>query len=71
MLTCVTDIPSKGYHFKKWKAKQALHDALKWNTPCRDKNVKYYGIQHGLKKDFELNVDISASNLWSQDDAKS
>ena len=31
----------------------------------------YYGIQHGLKKDFEPNVDISATYLWSKDDAKS
>ena len=44
----------------KWKAKQELYDAAKCNTPCRDNNDKYYGIQHGLKKDFEPHVDISA-----------
>ena len=51
--------------------KQALYDASKCNTPSRDKNVKYFDIQHGLKKDFEPHVDISAAYLWSQDDAKS
>ena len=32
---------------------------------------KYCGIQHGLKKDFEPHVDISATYLWSLDEAKS
>ena len=50
MPTCMTYTPSQGYHFKKWKAKQALYDAAKCNTPCGDNNDKYYGIQHGLKK---------------------
>ena len=58
-------------HFKKWKAKKALHDASKCNTPCRDNNDKYYGIQQGLKKDFEPHVDKSVTYCWSQDDAKS
>ena len=53
------------------KAKQTLHDASKCNTPCRENNDKYHGIQHGLKKDFEPRVDISATYLWSQNDAKS
>ena len=53
MPTCIAYTPSQEYHFKKWKAKQALYDASKCNTPCRDNNDKYYGIQHGLKKDFE------------------
>ena len=34
-------------------------------------NDKYYGIQHGLKKDIEPHVDISATYLCFQDDAKS
>ena len=70
MPTCMTYTPSQGYHFKKWKAKQALYDAAKCNTPCRDNDDKYYGIQHDLKKVFEPHVDISATYLWSQDDAK-
>ena len=53
MTTCMTYTPSKGYHFKKWKAKQALYDAAKCNTPCRDNDGKYCGIQHGLQKVFE------------------
>ena len=70
MPTCMAYIPSQGYHFKKWKAKQALYDAAKCNTSCRDNDDKYYGIKHGLKKVFEPHVDISATCLWSQDDAK-
>ena len=65
----MTYTPSQGYHFKKWKAKQELIVAAKCNTPCRDNDDKYYGIQHGLKKHFEPHVDISATYLWSQDDA--
>ena len=53
MPTCMTYTPSQGYHFKKWKAKQALYDAAKCNTPCKDNDDKYYGIQHDLKKVFE------------------
>ena len=71
MPACIAYIPSQGYHFKKWKAKQALYDASKCHTPFRDNNDKYYGIQHGLKKDFQPHVDISATYLWSQDNAKS
>ena len=69
MFTCMTYTHSQGYHFKRWKAKQALHDAAKCNTPFRDNNDKYYGNQHGLKKVFDSYVDISARYLWSQDDA--
>ena len=71
MPTCMTYTPPQGYHFKKWKAKQALYDAAKCNTPCKDNDDRYYGIQHDLKKVFEPHVDISATYLWSQDDAKS
>ena len=71
MPTCMIFIPSQGYHFKKLKAKQALYDAAKFNTPCRDNDDRYYGIQHGLKKVFEPHVDISATYLCSQEDAKS
>ena len=71
MSTCMTYIPSQASYFERWKAKQALYDAAKCNTPCRDNNDKYYGIQHGLKKDYEPHVDISATYLWFQDDAKS
>ena len=70
MPTCMTYTPSQGYYFKKWKAKQAFYDAAKCNTPFRDNDDKYYGIQHSLKKVFEPHVDISATYLWSQDDAK-
>ena len=70
MPTCIAYTPSQGYHFKNWKANQALYDASKCNTHCRDNNDKYYGIQHGIMKDFEPHVDISARYLWSQDDAK-
>ena len=70
MPTCMTYTPSQGYHFKKWKAKQALYGAAKCNTPCTDNDDKYYGIQHDLKKVFEPHVDISATYLWSQEDAK-
>ena len=70
MPTCMTYTPSQGYHFKKWKPKQALYDAAKCTTPCGDNDDKYYGIQHGLKKVFEPHVDISTTYLWSQDDAK-
>ena len=69
--TCIAYTPSQGYQFKKWKAKKILYDASKRNTHCRDNNDKYYDMQHGLKKDFEPHVDISATYLWSQDDAKS
>ena len=71
MPTCMTYTPSQGYHFKRWKAKQALYDAAKCNTPFRDNNDKYYDIQLGLKNDYEPHVDISTTYLWSQDDAKS
>ena len=71
MHTCVTYIPSHVYHFKISKAKQALYDASKCNTPCKGHNDKYYGIQHELKKEFDPYVDISATYLWSQNDAKS
>ena len=70
MPTCMTYTPSQGYHFKNWKAKQALYDAAKCNTPCRDNNDKYYDIEHDLKKVFEPHVDISATYLWSKHDAK-
>ena len=40
-----------------------MYDVSKCNTPCTDNNNKYYGIQHGLKKDFEPRVDISATYL--------
>ena len=66
----MTYTPPQGYHFKKWKAKQALYDAAKCNTPCKDNDDRYYGIQHDLKKVFEPHVAISATYLWSQDDAK-
>ena len=71
MTTCITYTPSHRYHFKRWKAKQALYDAYNCNTLCRDNNDKHYDIQHGLKKDSDPHVDISATNLWSQDDVKS
>ena len=71
MTTCLAYTPSQGYHFKKWKAKQALYDAAKCNIPCRDNDDKFYGIQHGLKKVSEPHVDISARYLWSQEDTKS
>ena len=70
MPTYMTYTPSQGYHFKKWKAKQALYDVAKCNTPCRDNDDKFYGIQHGLKKVFEPHVDISATYFWSQEDAR-
>ena len=71
MHTCMTYTPSQGYHFKRWKEKQASYDAAKCNTPCRDNDDTYYGIQHGLKKVFEPHVDIPATYLWPQDHAKS
>ena len=71
MPTYIAFTPSQGYHFKKWKAKEALCDTSNCNTPCRNNNNKYYGIQHGLKKDFDPHFDISATYLWSQDDAES
>ena len=43
-----------------WKAKQALYDAAKCNTPCRD-NDDNYGMQHDLKKVSEPHVDISTT----------
>ena len=70
MPTCMTYTASQGYHFKKWKAKQALYDTAKCNTPCKDNDDRYYGIQHDLKKVFEPLVDMSATYLWSQEDAK-
>ena len=69
MSKCIVYTPSQGYHFQRWKAKQALHDASKCNTPCRDKMDKYYGIQHDIEKDFEPYVYISATYVWPQDDA--
>ena len=70
MPTCITYTPSQGYHFRKLKGKQALHDASNCNTPCGDNNDKYYDTQHGLKLDFDTHVDISVTYLWSEDDAK-
>ena len=68
MPTCMTYIPSWGYHFKKWKAKQSLYDAAKCNTPCTDNNDKYYGKQHGLKKEwFNMSifpVDVKSLYIW-------
>ena len=73
MPTCMTYTPSQGYHFKKWKVKQALYNAAKCNTPCKDNDDKYYGIQHDLKKVFECHVDMSATifhggptEIWTQ-----
>ena len=63
MPTCMAYTPWQGYHFKRWKAKQALYDVSKCNIPCRDNNDKYYGIQHGLKRDFEPHIDKSAHIL--------
>ena len=71
MLMSIAYTPSQGYQFKRWKVKQALYDASNCNTPCRDNDDKYYSIQYGLKKDFEPHVDISATYLWSQNNAKS
>ena len=48
-----------------------MYDAAKCYIPCRGNNDEYYGIQYGLKKAFEPNIDISATYLWSQNDAKS
>ena len=70
MLTFMTYTPSQGYHFNKWKTKQTLYDATKCNTPCRNNDDKYYGIQHGLKKVFEVHVDISVTYRLSQEGAK-
>ena len=56
MPTCMTYTPPQGYHFKKWKTKQTLYDAAKCNTPCKDNDDKYYGIQHDLKEVFEPHV---------------
>ena len=58
MPTCIAYTPSWGYHFKKWKAKQhcVMH-------PCIDNNGRYYHTQHGLKKDFDPHVDVSATYL--------
>ena len=67
--TCMTyspPTPPQGYHFNKWKAQQALYDAAKCDTPCKENDDKYYGIQHDLKKVFERHVDISATYLWSK-----
>ena len=63
MPMCIAYTPSQGYHFKKWKEKQVLYEVFKYNTPCRDKNDKYYCIQHGLNQDFDPHVDISAKYL--------
>ena len=41
MPTCMTYTPSQGYHFKKWKSKQALYEAAKCNTSCRYNNDKF------------------------------
>ena len=66
MPKCMTYTLSHGYHFKKWKTKQALYDAGKCNTPYRGNEDKYYGMQHGLKKVFEPHVDISATHLCAK-----
>ena len=71
MPTYIAYTPSQKNHFKKWKTKQVLYDASKCHTPCGDNNDKHYGIHHGLKKVFEPHVNISATYLWSWDDAKS
>ena len=57
MPTCITYTPQQ-YHLKRWKAKQALYDASNCNNSCRDNNYKNYGIQHGLKNDFEPHVHL-------------
>ena len=47
-----------------------MSDSSNYNPPCKDNSNKYYSIQLGLKKDFDLHVDESATYLCSQDDAK-
>ena len=64
MPMCIAYIPLQGYHFKMWKASQALYDASNCNTPYRDNNDRYYGIQHGLKKDFDPHVDMLVTYLY-------
>ena len=71
MPRCIAYTPSQGYHLKRCNAKQALYDASNCNTLYRDNSDKYYGMQHVLKKVFDPHVYISATYLWSQDDAKS
>ena len=74
MLCCGTHAhnlyPYQGYHFKMWKAKQALYDLSNCNIPCRDNNDKYYGIQYELKKDFDPHVDISVTCLQNLNQPK-
>ena len=70
MPTYINYTPSLGHQFKRWNAKQALYDASNGKTPCCNNNNKYEGMQHVLKKDFDPHVDISATYLWSHDDAK-
>ena len=70
MPTCMTYTPSQGYHFKSGKQNKHCMMQQSVNAPCKDNDDKYYGIQHDLKKVFKPHVDISATYLQSQDDAK-
>ena len=51
--------------------RQKLYNASSCNPPCKDNNGTYYGINHGLKKDIDPHVDISATYLWLQDNVES
>ena len=64
MPTCISYTPSQGYHFKKWKAKQALYDAAECNTPCRDNDDK---LASGIysKPDIPKQVTFQDSALLS------
>ena len=67
MPTCMTYTPSQGYHFKKWKAKQALYDCI---LLVEIMMISIMVYNHDLKKVCEPHIDISVTYLWSHDDAK-
>ena len=46
----------------KMEIKQTLCNALNCTPHYKDNEDKYYGIQYGLKKDFDPHVDISATH---------
>ena len=48
-----------------------MYDAFNWYAPGRDNDDQYYVIQHGLKREFDPHVDISAPYLCSPHDSKS
>ena len=54
--------PSTSFYFKEWKAKQTFYAASICNPPCKGNTDEYYGIQYGLKKEYDAHDDAVSIN---------